>query len=83
MSICSSLLALPLADANALVTAELLCRKFINACKELIEQEEDFEAMSSSVTPETLEEWEAGVSNWEEDHTKYEDPYVRTHEGKT
>ena len=64
------------------MAAELLCRKFITACEELLEQEDDFEAMSKSVQPETLDEWEARVSNWEKDHENHDDPYLRTHEGK-
>lgn len=62
--------------------AELTCRRFITACEELLEQEEDFAAMSKSVESDTLIEWEGGVSNWERDPTKHADPYIRVHDGE-
>lgn len=61
----------------------MVCRKFLLACEQALEQHEEFETLSQSLSEETVETWEASASNWEKDHTEHDDPYVRKFNGRS
>ena len=62
-------------------TALSICRKFLVACQQTLEQRDEFMALSQSLDPETLATWEKWVSDWEKDHENVDDPYVKRSDG--